>query len=85
MNPDAVYTPLATAEEFAKFKSREGELRRNVARLKKHIAELGDAKDKADEKKALEEEVKRLEDELKHPFEQALSVREPGPSPPKEN
>ena len=83
LNPDAVYTPLATAEEFAKFKSREGELRRNVARLKKRIAELGDAKDKADEKKALEEEVKRLEDELKHPFEQALSVREPGPSPPK--
>jgi cytochrome c553 len=67
-NPDAIFTPLGSPDETARFKAWDAELREKIKEAKK--------------KKLPEAQIEALQLTLEHPpFELALSVRELSPEP----
>jgi hypothetical protein len=75
LNPEAIYTPLATPEELVDWKRQQERLRGEIDELEKKKKTLAD--DAAAENKEVDGQLKSLRERMNQPpFDQALSVRE---------
>jgi len=76
INPDAVFTPLATREQLEAWLPKRAELQAQIAELRQKTI------DKPEEKEPNEKKIIEIEKELyEPPFDQALAVHELGPTP----
>jgi len=78
LNPNAVFTPLVTPAAAEKWSAAVAELDIRLSELKGQLSQADDSR-----KDALKKEIAELEGRRnKPPWDQALSVREPGNQPP---
>jgi mono/diheme cytochrome c family protein len=79
-NEDGIFTPLVSTAEFAAWKSRRGELSRQMAALRDQLAKLPKGNSTSGGRRALIDRLARLKsDRDALPLAKALSVRECGP------